>query len=151
MKFDLLSPRQQLMQIMNRIYYSGMTTLSGGNLSIRDGDGSIWITPAGVDKGKLTRADMMCIAPDGTVTGLHQPSSELPFHRAIYNRRPDMRAIVHAHAPALVAFSIVRKVPDTGIIPQARRICGRVGYAPYALPGSEVLGESIAEHFWRRL
>lgn len=147
MRFDLLSPRQQLMQIMSRIYYGGMTTLSGGNLSIRDDVGNIWITPAGVDKGKLSAADMVCVGPDGTVIGLHKPSSELPFHRAIYVRRPAMRAIVHAHAPALVAFSIVRKVPDTGIIPQARRVCGRVGYAPYALPGSEALGESIAKTF----
>ena len=84
---------------------------------------------------------------DGTVTGLHQPSTELPFHRAIYAQRPELRAIIHAHAPALVSFSIVRKVPDTGIIPQARRVCGQVGYAPYALPGSEMLGENIAEAF----
>ncbi len=145
--FDLLSPRQQLVQIMNRIYYSGMTTLSGGNLSIRDDDGTIWITPTGVDKGRLSATDINCILPDGSVTGLHQPSSELPFHRAIYAMRPDVRAIIHAHAPALVSFSIVRKIPDTSIIPQARQICGSVGYAPYALPGSEVLGERIASAF----
>jgi L-fuculose-phosphate aldolase len=145
--FNLLSPRQQLVQIMNRIYYGGMTTLSGGNLSIRDDEGNIWITPSGVDKGKLSATDMMCVTPDGDAHGLHQPSSELPFHRAIYNSRPDVRAIVHAHAPALVSFSIVRKIPDTSIIPQARRVCGRVGYAPYALPGSEVLGTNIANAF----
>ncbi len=147
--FDLLSPRQQLVQIMSRIYYGGMTTLSGGNLSIRDEDGGIWITPSGVDKGQLTAADIMYIAPDGTATGLHAPSSELPFHRAIYAQRPDLRAIVHAHAPALVSFSIVRKVPDTSIIPQAQRLCGQVGYAPYALPGSEALGKNIADTFAR--
>lgn len=145
--FNLASPRQQLVQIMNRIYYGGMTTLSGGNLSIRDEDGGIWITPSAVDKGKLSPSDIMYVAPDGKSIGLHQPSSELPFHRAIYARRPDLRAIVHAHAPALVSFSIVRKIPDTSIIPQARRVCGRVGYAPYALPGSEMLGRNIADTF----
>ncbi|MBE2270792.1 MAG: class II aldolase/adducin family protein [Anaerolinea sp.] len=147
MNFDLLSPREQLLQIMNRIYYGGMTTLSGGNLSIRDQDGSIWITPSGVDKGKLTGADMIHVAADGTITGLHQASSELPFHRAIYAQRPDIGAIVHAHAPALVSFSIARKLPDTNLIPQAARMCGRVGYAPYRLPGSEALGTSIADTF----
>jgi len=145
--FDLLPPRQQLVQIMNRIYYGGMTTLSGGNLSIRDDDGGIWITPSAVDKGKLTPNDIMYVAPDGSLTGLHKPSSELPFHRAIYAQRPDVRAIVHAHAPALVSFSIARKIPDTSIIPQASRVCGRVGYAPYALPGSEALGVNIANTF----
>jgi L-fuculose-phosphate aldolase len=129
---------------MNRIYHNGMTTLSGGNLSIKDDNGDIWITPAGVDKGKLTPKDMICVQADGTTQGPHKPSSELPFHRAIYRLRPDLSAIVHAHPPALVSFSIVRQVPDTRIIPQANRVCGPVGYAPYALPGSEALGDNIA-------
>lgn len=147
MKFHLLHPRVQLVTIMNRIYHSGMTTLSGGNLSIKDENGDIWITPAGVDKGNLMPQDIMCVHADGTVEGPHRPSSEYPFHRAIYERRPDLRAIVHAHSPALVSFSIVRKVPDTRIIPQAQRVCGPVGYAPYALPGSEDLGDNIAATF----
>ncbi|MEO0561656.1 MAG: class II aldolase/adducin family protein [Chloroflexota bacterium] len=147
MQFNLLSPREQLVRVMNRIYYGGMTTLSGGNLSILDEDGKIWITPGAVDKGQLLPRDIVCIHPDGTVEGLHKPSSELPFHRAIYKARPDIRAIVHAHPPALVTFSIIRKIPDTNIIPQARRVCGRVGYAKYALPGSEALGVSIATSF----
>jgi L-fuculose-phosphate aldolase len=147
MNFQLLHPRDQLVAIMNRIYHNGMTTLSGGNLSIKDDNGDIWITPSGIDKGKLTPRDMMCIKADGSVEGPHKPSSEFPFHRAIYRLRPDLNAIVHAHPPALVAFSIVREVPDTRIIPQANRICGPVGYAPYALPGSEKLGENIAQTF----
>lgn len=147
MRFHLLHPRDQLVAIMNRIYRGGMTTLSGGNLSIRDEDGSIWITPAGVDKGNLTPKDIICVRPDGTRSGPHSPSSELPFHRAIYGRRPDLRAIVHAHPPALVSFSIVRQTPKTNIIPQAQHVCGLVGFAPYALPGSEALGESIANTF----
>jgi L-fuculose-phosphate aldolase len=147
MNFTLLPLGSQLAQIMKRIYYGGLTTLSGGNLSILDDDGNIWITPSGIDKGQLTEADMVCIRLDGTTIGLHPPSSELPFHRAIYAGRPDIRAIVHAHAPALVAFSIVRKIPDINLIPQARRVCGRVGYAPYALPGSEMLGANIAATF----
>jgi L-fuculose-phosphate aldolase len=132
---------------MNRIYHNGMTTLSGGNLSILDDDGSLWITPTDVDKGKLTPKDIICVQPDGAVVGPHRPSSEYPFHRAIYAQRPDLRAVVHAHPPALVSFSIVRRIPDTSIIPQARRVCGRVGYAPYALPGSEQLGVAIAATF----
>lgn len=147
MNFQLLHPRDQLVAIMNRIYHNGMTTLSGGNLSIKDDNSDIWITPSGIDKGKLTPKDIMRVKADGTLEGPHKPSSELPFHRAIYRLRPDLEAIVHAHPPALVSFSIVREVPDTRIIPQANRVCGPVGYAPYALPGSEMLGEHIAATF----
>ncbi|MBK8947170.1 MAG: class II aldolase/adducin family protein [Ignavibacteriae bacterium] len=147
LKFYLLHPKEQLVRIINRIYNNKMTTLSGGNLSVKDLNGDIWITPAGIDKGKLSTNDIMCVKENGEFIGPHKPSSELPFHIAIYKARPDIKAIVHAHPPALVSFSIVRFLPDTNIIPQAKRVCGNVGYAPYALPGSEELGENIAATF----
>jgi len=144
---DLTHPRDEIMQTMERIYRYRMTTTSGGNLSIRDDDGAVWITPARVDKGSLRREDVVRVGPDGAVEGLHPPSSEFPFHKAIYAARPDLRAIVHAHPVALVAFSICRRVPDTRLLPQAWQTCGGVGFAPYALPGSEALGRSIAGTF----
>ena len=144
MRFDLLHPSDQLVMIMERIYGYGMTTTSGGNLSIRDDNGDVWITPAGVDKGTLTSKDIIQIKPDGTIIGKHRPSSELPFHQSIYAQRPDIHAIVHAHPPALVSFSIVRRIPDTRIIPNVNIICGEVGMAVYGLPGSDDLGEKIA-------
>jgi L-fuculose-phosphate aldolase len=147
MIFDLLHPRDQLVQIMDRIYRYRLTTTSGGNLSVLDHNGDLWITPAAVDKGNLTPGDIMCIMADGQIAGPHKPSSEYPFHQMIYEKRPDIRAVVHAHTPMLVSFSIARKVPNTRIIPQAHHVCGAVGYAPYALPGSWMLGENIANTF----
>ena len=144
---DLIHPRDAIMRAMGRVYRYRMTTTSGGNISARDDDGTTWITPAGVDKGGLTREDIVRVRPDGATEGRHRPSSELPFHRAIYAARPDLRAIVHAHPVALVAFSICRRVPDTRLLPTARRVCGPVGFAPYALPGSEALGRHIAATF----
>lgn len=144
MNFEILHPRDRIVAIMERIYVGEMTTISGGNLSILDDNGDMWITPAGIDKGKLTSTDIICIHPDCTQEGPHRPSSEYPFHKAIYERRPDLHAIVHAHPPAIVAFSIAGIVPDTHIIPQANSVCGPIGIAPYAIPGSEELGENIA-------
>jgi L-fuculose-phosphate aldolase len=146
---DLIHPRDEIMRTMERIYRYRMTTTSGGNLSIRDQDGVVWITPARVDKGSLRRDDVIRVAEDGRSEGPHPPSSEFPFHKAIYAARPDIRAVVHAHPVALVAFSICGRVPDTRLLPQSRRVCGEVGFAPYALPGSEALGEKIASTFSR--
>mgnify|MGYP002630996809 CR=1 FL=1 len=140
-------PRDEIMRTMERIYRTRMTTTSGGNLSIRDDAGDIWITPARVDKGSLTRDDIVRVRRDGGVDGPHKPSSEFPFHQAVYETRPDIRAIVHAHPVALVAFSICRQVPDTRLFHQAHSVCGRTGFAPYALPGSKQLGTSIADSF----
>jgi L-fuculose-phosphate aldolase len=145
----LTHPRDEIVGAMERIYRYRMTTTSGGNLSIRDENGDVWITPARVDKGGLRREDVVCVRAGGKVEGLHRPSSEHPFHQGIYRRRPDIRAVVHAHPVALVAFSICGQVPDTSLFPQARHVCGEVGYAPYALPGSDQLGRNIAEVFGR--
>ncbi|MGB6688967.1 MAG: class II aldolase/adducin family protein [Terracidiphilus sp.] len=146
-RVNLLHPRDELMQTMDRIYRYRMTTTSGGNLSIRDANGDIWITPSRVDKGNLRRDDIVCVRKDGTIDGRHPPSSELPFHQAIYAVRPDLGAIVHAHPVALVAFSIIGRVPDTRLFHQASHICGEGGFAPYALPGSTALGQEIAAIF----
>lgn len=147
MNFELLPPADQLVMIMERIYGYGMTTTSGGNLSILDENGDIWITPGGVDKGSLTRDDMVCIKPDGTIIGKHKPSSEFPFHKKMYETRRDIRSVLHAHPPALVAFSVVRKTPNTEIIPNVHQVCGSIGLAKYGLPGSDNLGEKIASEF----
>ena len=144
---DLIHPRDQIVEIMERIYGYGMTTTSGGNLSVREPDGDVWISPGGYDKGNLRPHDVVCVHARGTTSGPHAPSSELPFHQAIYRARDDLRAIVHAHPPALVAFSLAGRVPDTRILPKARLICGDVGFAPYELPGSAALGERIAGVF----
>ena len=57
MNFHVLHPADQLCMMMERIYAFGMTTTSGGNLSIMDSDGDIWITPASIDKGKMCIRD----------------------------------------------------------------------------------------------
>ena len=139
------SPEELIVEFISRVYRRGLTTTSGGNLSIRGPDGALWITPGSIDKGELKPSDVVGVARDGSVCGPHKPSLELPFHQAIYAARPDAHAVIHAHAPALVTFSIGRQVPDTRIIPNARGVCGPVGYARYALPGSRELADNIAE------
>lgn len=147
MNFGLLHPADQLVMLMERIYSYGMTTTSGGNLSILDDNGDIWITPGSVDKGSLTRNDIIQVKPDGTIIGIHKPSSEFPVHERIYRSRPDIKAILHAHPPALVAFSIVREIPETRLIPNFAQICGSVSMAPYDVPGSQGLSKKIAAEF----
>ena len=136
-----------------QVYRGRMTTTSGGNFSLRDAENpaGLWITPSGVDKGSLQPKDMVRVLADGSTESEagHRASSEFPIHRSIYEKRPELKAIIHAHPPALVAFALARKAPDLSVIPQIQKLCGSVGYADYRLPGSEVLGEVIAEEFER--
>ena len=147
MNFEMLHPADQIVMLMNRIYYHDMTTTSGGNLSVRDSEGTIWISPSGVDKGNLRREDIIQIRPDGTITGIHRPSVEYPFHLAIYKKRPDIKAILNAFPPALLAFGLLRKLPDVSILPDTKRLSGQIALAPYALPGSSTLGDNISKEF----
>ncbi|MBO7727820.1 MAG: class II aldolase/adducin family protein [Oscillospiraceae bacterium] len=149
MNIQYIHPADQLVMFMQRIYDKGMTTMSGGNLSIKDSDGNVWITPGSVDKGTLTRKDIICVHPDGSMEGPHKPSSELPFHLSVYKMRPDLSAVLHAHPPALVAFSVVRKTPNLDLLPTVRQICRDVQIATYDVPGSEALAEQIGKVFAR--
>ena len=144
---SFIHPRDEILQAIQRIYRYRMTTTSGGNLSIREDNGDIWITPARLDKGSLRRDDIVCVRADGTVLGPHRPSSELPFHQEIYRTRHDIHGIVHAHPVALVAFSLVHQIPDTHLFHQTRLVCGEAGFAPYELPGSLALGRNVAAIF----
>ena len=149
MNFEMLHPADQIVTIMDRIYRYGMTTTSGGNLSIMDENGVMWISPSGVDKGRLRREDIMQVFPDGHIEGTHRPSVEYPFHRSVYQKRPDFRAVLHAHPPSLVAYSVARKIPQTKLITNAHLLCGEIVMAPYACPGSDQLGQHISAAFER--
>jgi L-fuculose-phosphate aldolase len=142
-----LHPRDELLQAMERIYRYRMTTTSGGNLSIGEPNGDVWITPARVDKGALTRDDIVRVRADGSSEGRRRPSSELPIHRQIREQRPELAGIVHAHPVALVAFSLAHEVPNTRLFHQAWGVCGAAGFARYELPGSVQLGARVAETF----
>lgn len=132
---------------MKGIWNSGMTTATGGNISVKDYEGNTWTTPSGVDKGMLTYEDIVCISPEGDIISPkgYSPTSEFSFHRAIYETRPHLKAVIHAHPPALVSFSLAGKVPDTHLVPQIHRLCGSAGFAPYKISGSVDLADRVAE------
>ena len=147
MNTQYIHPADQIVMFMQRVYDKKLTSMSGGNLSIRDNEGNIWITPASIDKGSLTRRDIICVRPNGDCEGPHAPSSELPFHRSVYKLRPDLNAVLHAHPPALVAFSVVRRLPELNLTPTVRYMCKNIKIAAYAIPGSQALSAEVGKVF----
>lgn len=147
MNIQYIHPADQIAMFMQRVYDKKLTSMSGGNLSVRDNEGNIWITPASIDKGSLTRRDIICVRPNGDCEGPHAPSSELPFHRSVYKLRPDLNAVLHAHPPALVAFSVVRRLPELNLTPTVRYMCKNIKMAAYAIPGSQALSAEVGKVF----
>jgi L-fuculose-phosphate aldolase len=141
------SAPEQLATVMTRIYDKGMTTPSGGNLSVLDDDGSLWVTPSLLDKGRLRPEMMVKIAADGSWSGPIKPTSEWFFHRAVFQARPDARACAHAHCTSLAAFCVAGKPVPLDQFPDLGRWVGRVEVSPYAHPGSRELGDGLGATF----
>lgn len=142
---DDIHPPSQIAEVIHRIWSAGLTTATGGNITVRDKSGQIWATPASVDKASLRTDDIVCI--NWKNKSGQKPTSELPFHQAIYRKRKDINAVIHAHPSGLTAFSMLRTVPETDIISEIKRICGEPAVAPYRISGSNKLAESISEEF----
>ena len=147
MKFFTRTPAEQIAAVMRRVYDRGLTTASGGNISMLAENGDIWITPKGYDKGSLTAEDIVCVHPDGSYTGKHAPSSEIFFHRASYRARPDFRAVVHAHPVFCIAFSLTRTLPRVDLLPDTLSRCNNMQLSQYAMMGSPELGENMFAAF----
>ena len=142
---ETIHPAQQIAEVIHRVWMRGLTTASGGNITVRDKSGNIWSTPASVDKGSLKADDIVCLNSERK-SG-YKPTSELPFHKAVYNKRSDINALIHAHPPGLTTFSMLKSIPTTDIIPDIIRICGMPVIAPYKISGSHELAESVSEEF----
>ncbi|MFV0527447.1 MAG: class II aldolase/adducin family protein [Lachnospiraceae bacterium] len=147
MNFEVLHPADQICILMERIYDMEMTSLTGGNISMMDEEGVMWVTPTSIDKKSLTREDIVKVLPDGTIVGKHKPTSEYYIHRNILVKRPDIKAVIHAHAPATVTLSVLNEIPTTKLYPAAYAVAGEPQMTPYALPGSMKLVDRVMEAF----
>ena len=132
---------------MRRTYDQGMTTSSGGNITLRDADGSQWVTPSAIDKATVSQDLILKVDPLGTIEGEKPISSEYPFHRRVLAARPDLNAVYHAHPKAIVGFSFAQTAPDLKILPKYSDYVGRISVSEYACPGTEELAGNIAKEF----
>ncbi|MEZ0370782.1 MAG: class II aldolase/adducin family protein [Candidatus Sericytochromatia bacterium] len=116
-----------------------------GNLSCRLDDGSILITPSGLNKSRLGPQDLALIRLDGEIL-LGKPSSERLMHLEIYRQVPEARAITHAHPPHAIALSLARPywkhLPVDGL-PEVLIAAGEIPVVPYARPGTEKMGTAL--------
>jgi L-fuculose-phosphate aldolase len=113
-----------------------------GNVSVREGQGMV-ITPSGMGYDKLSAADLVEMALDGSsCTGRWKPSSEWRLHAAIYRARPDVGAVVHTHSVYATAFAVAR-VPVPAVVEDLVQVAGgAVQVAEYTLPGTDELARN---------
>jgi len=138
--------RSALCRVGALCYQKGFIVGADGNLSVRLGDGSILITPAGAMKGFLEPHHIAHVGADGRVVdGGPRASTETAIHLVSYQERPDMRAVVHAHPPHAVALSIAGIDQTLPVIPEIIVTIGGTPTTPYATPGTSELPDSIRD------
>jgi L-fuculose-phosphate aldolase len=98
-----------IVAVAQAIDLAGFCPSKSGNVSARTEAGFL-ITPSGLPYAQTTPEDLIELSLDGAVlSGARKPSSEWPFHAAIYRARPEAQAIVHTHSPRATALSCTRR------------------------------------------
>src|SRR5579863_1020233 len=97
--------KQVMVRVARRLDDKGILTSTDGNMSALLDDGGTLTTPSGVCKGQLEPEQIVRLYRDGSPRS-GRPSSEIALHRMIYERRPDVRAIIHAHPPYATAYAV---------------------------------------------
>lgn len=98
-----------IVAVAQAIDLAGFCPSKSGNVSARTEAGFL-ITPSGLPYAQTLPDDLIELSLDGMVlSGARKPSSEWPFHAAIYRARPEAQAIVHTHSPRATALSCTRR------------------------------------------
>ncbi|MBZ0244079.1 MAG: class II aldolase/adducin family protein [Bacteroidales bacterium] len=139
--------RKEIAYYMRRLYKRGLTTTSGGNISMKLPNGMILITASQTDKGRMKAADVGMSDMQGrNLSTRLKLSMETGMHIAVYKARPDICAIVHAHPPLATSFAVAHKPINTMLMGESRAVLGDITMAPYQLMGTTALAESVATH-----
>ena len=127
--------KNDLIEIGRRMWQRSFVASNDGNLSIRLDNGFILTTPTGISKGFMQPSDILTVDISGKViNGESKPSSELKMHLEAYRKRPDIKAIVHAHPPYSTAYACCEVALDQCLLPEIVVMIGSVPVARYATP-----------------
>ena len=134
--------RCDIVEVGRRLYARGLIGGHEGNVSVRL-ETSILITPAGVCKGFLTPDMIVRTDLEGHPTDGGHASTETLMHTAVYRRRADVHAVVHAHPPTATGFAVAGIALDRPLIAEAVVTLGPVPVIPYGQPSTEELADNV--------
>lgn len=138
--------RQNIIETGRRLHELGLIAAAEGNISVRTEE-RLYITAAGVNKGRLTPAQVLLADLEGRLLEktAGRLSTENLMHMAVYRSRPDVGAVVHAHPPAATAFAVAHRPLDRPLLAEAVLILGRVPLVPYSAPSTGLLAEGVGD------
>ncbi|HTY37594.1 MAG TPA: class II aldolase/adducin family protein [Bacteroidota bacterium] len=145
---DEMELRKQIIEMGRRIWTRGYVASNDGNITAVLNDREILTTPNGVSKGFMTTEMILKVDRAGnpvSFSSKYRPSSEVKMHLEVYRQRPDVKAVVHAHPPYATSFAVAGIPLNKCVLPEAILVIGSVPLAPYALPSTMEIPESIRD------
>ncbi len=135
---------EEIVEISHLIYKKGFVSSTDGNISAKLHNGNILCTPTSVNKGEVKKSHIVEVNPTGEVVyGIYKPSTEIKMHLFIYQRRDDVKAIIHAHPPFATAFATAGLSLEGYVLPEVIVNLGKIPLAKYATPSTEEVSLSI--------
>lgn len=138
--------RNLVVEYGKKLVTEHLTKGTGGNISIYDPKlGLMAISPSGIDYFETKPEDVVVMKLDGTVVeGNRKPSSEHDLHIALYEKKPEIRAVVHTHSMYCTVLGIddmpIKSVhyvlADAGVT--------EIPVAPYVTYGTRELADAVA-------
>jgi L-fuculose-phosphate aldolase len=148
--------REEIVRVCRLVWERGWVAASDGNASIRLGRDRLLVTPSGLSKGFLSASDIVIANLEGEPVASHygrpkhMPTSEIALHVEVYRQRPDVRAVLHAHPPITIAFTIAGVSLAQCVLPEVVVNLGSIPTTAYATPSTvesaEVIHELIPKH-----
>lgn len=139
--------RADIVEVGRRIYARGYVASNDGNISVRLPENRLLATPTGVSKGFMT-PDMMVVTDMSgkKLSGERNPSSELLMHLAVYEHRPEINAVVHAHPPTATGFAVAGIPLVRAVLAEVVATLGSIPLAGYGTPSTPELPEAVRKY-----
>ncbi|MHC4872696.1 MAG: class II aldolase/adducin family protein [Planctomycetota bacterium] len=119
----------------------------GGNLSHRVAEDIVLITPTKLPKELVAFDDVVIVDMKGDIllaSDGRKPTGETPMHINMFEKRPDLNAIIHSHPPVLTGFAIAHsELLAKAILPEVVIEVGPVLSVDYAEPLTDELAASF--------
>lgn len=136
--------RRDICAIGSWVHEKSLVAATDGNISVRLDPQRVMTTPTLMSKGMLEPDDLVVVDMQGEqLLGRRKASSELPMHLLIYQRRPDVNAVVHAHPPTATGYAASGRALNQALVSEVVLALGCIPLAEYGTPGTEELTDAL--------
>ena len=133
--------RAEIVEVGRRLHAREFVAANDGNISVRLDETRLLTTPTGVSKGFMTPDMLVMTDLQGVkLAGTRDPSTELLMHLAVYELRPEIKAVVHAHPPTATGFSVAGIPLDRAVLAEVVTTLGSIPIAEYGTPSTPRVG-----------